>query len=395
MSCPTILPEIHELMPPMVALRQHLHAHPELSYEEFETSRLVAEKLRGWGYDVHHGLAGTEVVATLRKGRGSRTIGLRADMDALPIVETSGLPYASRHDGKMHSCGHDGHTAMLLAAGQCLAENVDFDGTVRLIFQPAEEGHVGARKMIEDGLFELFPCDAVFAMHNWPGLPVGKFGFLAGPFMACADTVTIRINGRGGHGAMPQDTVDPVVAAASLVMVLQTVVARNLPPLDMGVVGVGSIHGGNSSTVVPTYVELAVTIRALKETTRQLLLQRIEALAHAQAESFGATADVSVSPNAFPVLYNHPQETALARSVALEWLGEEGLVAGMQPMTCSEDFSFMLQACSGCYLIMGNGEGTEGGCLLHNPDYDFNDASLPYGASYWVKLVSAYLDPAY
>lgn len=390
MSCPTILPEIHELMPPMVALRQHLHAHPELSYEEFETSRLVAEKQRGWD----HGLAGTEVVATLRKGRGSRTIGLRADMDALPIVETSGLPYASRHDGKMHSCGHDGHTAMLLAAGQCLAENVDFDGTVRLIFQPAEEGHVGARKMIEDGLFELFPCDAVFAMHNWPGLPVGKFGFLVGPFMACADTVTIRINGRGGHGAMPQDTIDPVVAAASLVMVLQTVVARNLPPLDMGVVGVGSIHGGSSSTVVPTYVELAVTVQALKETTRQLLLQRIEALAHAQAESFGATADVSASSNAFPVLYNHPQETALARSVALEWLGEEGLVADMQPMTCSEDFSFMLQACSGCYLIIGNGEETEGGCLLHNPDYDFNDASLPYGASYWVKLVSAYLDPA-
>lgn len=363
MSCPTILPEIHELMPPMVALRQHLHAHPELSYEEFETSRLVAEKLRGWD----HGLAGTEVVATLRKGRGSRTIGLRADMDALPIVETSGLPYASRHDGKMHSCGHDWHTAMLLAAGQCLAENVDFNGTVRLIFRPAEEGHVGARKMIEDGLFELFPCDAVFAMHNWPGLPVGKFGFLVGPFMACADTVTIRINGRGGHGAMPQDTVDPVVAAASLVMVLQTVVARNLPPLDMGVVGVGSIHGGSSSTVVPTYVELAVTVRALKETTRQLLLQRIEALAHAQAESFGATADVSVSSNAFPVLYNHPQETTLARSVALEWLGEEGLVADMQPMTCSEDFSFMLQACSGCYLIMGNGEETEGGLPAAQP----------------------------
>ncbi|MCY1268786.1 Hippurate hydrolase [compost metagenome] len=394
MPSQTIPSGIRELMPSMVALRQHLHAHPELSYEEFETSRLVAEKLRGWGYDVHHGLAGTGVVASLAKGQGSRIIGLRADMDALPIMETSGLPYASRHDGKMHACGHDGHTAMLLAAGQCLAEKIDFDGTVRLIFQPAEEGHVGARKMIEDGLFELFPCDAVFAMHNWPGLPVGKFGFLPGPFMACADTVTIRINGRGGHGAMPQDTVDPVVTAAALVLVLQTVVARNLPPLDMGVVGVGSIHGGSSSTVVPTYVELAVTVRALKETTRQLLLQRIEALAHAQAEAFGATADVSVSPNAFPVLYNHPQETALARSVALEWLGEEGLVADMQPMTCSEDFSFMLQACPGCYLIMGNGEGAEGGCLLHNPAYDFNDASLPYGASYWVKLVSAFLDPA-
>ncbi|WP_372437169.1 M20 aminoacylase family protein [Pseudomonas chlororaphis subsp. aureofaciens] len=393
MPCQIILPEIRELMPSMVALRQRLHAHPELSYEEFETSHLVAEKLREWGYEVHHGLAGTGVVATLRKGHGIRTIGLRADMDALPITETSGLPYASRQDGKMHACGHDGHTAMLLAAGQCLAESIDFDGTVRLIFQPAEEGYVGAQKMIEEGLFELFPCDAVFAMHNWPGVPVGKFGFLSGPFMASADTVTIRINGRGGHGAMPQDTVDPVVAAASLVMVLQTVVARNLPPLDTGVVGVGTIHGGTASSVVPTHVELAVTVRALKETTRNLLLQRIEALAHAQAEAFGATADVSISSNAFPVLYNHPRETALARSVALEWLGEEGLVADMQPMTCSEDFSFMLQACPGSYLIMGNGEGADGGCLLHNSAYDFNDTGLPYGASYWVKLVSAFLDP--
>ncbi len=394
MSCQTILPEVRDLTPSMVALRQHLHAHPELSYEEFETSRLVAEKLRGWGYEVHRGLAGTGVVATLRKGRSGRVIGLRADMDALPIVEASGLPYASHHDGKMHACGHDGHTAMLLAAGQCLAQSIDFDGTVRLIFQPAEEGYLGAQKMVEEGLFQLFPCDAVFAMHNWPGLPVGRFGFLSGPFMASADTVTIRLNGRGGHGAMPQDTVDSVVAAASLIMVLQTVVARNMPPLDMGVVGVGSIHGGTSSTVVPTCVELAVTVRALKESTRRLLLQRIEALAHAQAEAFGATAEVSVSANAFPVLYNHPRETALARNVALEWLGENGLVADMQPMTCSEDFSFMLQACPGSYLIMGNGEGAEGGCLLHNPAYDFNDASLPYGASYWVKLVSAFLKPA-
>lgn len=394
MSCQTILPEVRDVTPAMVALRQHLHAHPELGYEEFETSRLVADKLRGWGYEVHHGLAGTGVVATLRKGRGGRVIGLRADMDALPIMEASGLPYASRHDGKMHACGHDGHTATLLAAGQCLAQSIDFDGTVRLIFQPAEEGYLGARKMVEEGLFQRFPCDAVFAMHNWPGLPVGKFGFLSGPFMASADTVTIRLNGRGGHGAMPQDTVDTVIAAASLIMVLQTVVARNMPPLDTGVVGVGSIHGGTSSTVVPASVELAVTVRALKESTRQLLLQRIEALAHAQAEAFGATADVSVSANAFPVLYNHPRETALAREVALEWLGEDGLVADMQPMTCSEDFSFMLQACPGSYLIMGNGEGAEGGCLLHNPAYDFNDASLPYGANYWVKLASAFLKPA-
>lgn len=389
----TILPEIRERMPAMVALRQHLHMHPELSYEEFETSRIVAEKLRNWGYEVHYGLAGTGVVGSLTKGNGDKVIGLRADMDALPIQETSGLSYASRHDGRMHACGHDGHTAMLLAAGQCLAEKTDFDGTVRLIFQPAEEGYVGARKMIEDGLFDLFPCDAVFALHNWPGLPVGKFGFLSGPFMACADTVTIRINGRGGHGGMPHETVDPIVAAAALVLALQTVVARNLPPLDMGVVGVGAIHGGTSSTVVPSAVELAVTVRALKESTRELLLQRITALAHAQAEAFGATADVSVSPNAFPVLYNHPQETALARSVALQWLGEDGLVADMEPMTCSEDFSFMLQACPGCYLIMGNGEGAEGGYSLHNSAYDFNDTALPYGASYWVKLVSTFLDP--
>ncbi|AVU37485.1 MULTISPECIES: M20 aminoacylase family protein [Serratia] len=394
MSFHTILPEVHELMPPMVALRQHLHAHPELSEEEFDTSRLVADKLRDWGYDVHHGLAGTGVVASLRKGQSQRIVGLRADMDALPIVETSGLPYASRHSGKMHACGHDGHTAMLLAAGQCLAQSIDFDGTVRLIFQPAEEGFLGAKRMVEDGLFQRFPCDAVFALHNWPGLPVGCFGFLPGAFMASADTVTIRINGRGGHGAMPHETADPVVAAASLVMALQTVVARNLPPLDTGVVGIGSIHGGSSSTVVPTCVELAITVRALKETTRHLLLQRIEALAHAQAAAFGTTAEVSVDANAYPVLYNHPEETDLARSVALSWLGEDGVLPDMQPMTCSEDFSFMLQACPGSYLIMGNGQGTEGGCPLHNPAYDFNDAALPYGASYWVRLVSTFLKPA-
>lgn len=212
--------------------------------------------------------------------------------------------------------------------------------------------------------------------------------------MASADTVTIRINGRGGHGAMPHETADPVVAAASLVMALQTVVARNLPPLDTGVVGIGSIHGGSSSTVVPTCVELAITVRALKETTRHLLLQRIEALAHAQAAAFGTTAEVSVDANAYPVLYNHPEETDLARSVALSWLGEDGVLPDMQPMTCSEDFSFMLQACHGSYLIMGNGQGTEGGCPLHNPAYDFNDAALPYGASYWVRLVSTFLKPA-
>ncbi len=383
-----VLPGIRAIEAEMVALRHRIHAHPELGFEEFVTSDLVAECLQAWGYAVHCGLGGTGVVGTLRHGEG-RALGLRADMDALPIQEATGLPYASKLDGKMHACGHDGHTATLLAAARYLAEHKPFKGTLHLIFQPAEEGMGGAREMLNDGLFERFPCDAVFALHNMPGHPVGKFGFLPGPFMASSDTVTIRVNGRGGHGAVPHKAIDPVVVCASMVMALQSVVARNVNPLDMAIVTVGAIQAGKAPNVIPDSAEMRLSVRALKAEVRDLLQTRITALAHAQAESFGARAEVDYDRR-YPVLVNHSAETELAREVAREWLGEEGLIDNMVPLTGSEDFAFLLEQRPGCYLIIGNGDG-EGGCMVHNPGYDFNDACLPLGATYWVKLAERFL----
>lgn len=383
-----VLPGIRVIEAEMVALRHRIHSHPELGFEEFVTSDLVAECLQAWGYAVHRGLGGTGVVGTLRNGEG-RALGLRADMDALPIQEATGLPYASKLDGKMHACGHDGHTATLLTAARYLAEHKPFKGTLHLIFQPAEEGMGGAREMMNDGLFTLFPCDAVFALHNMPGHPVGKFGFLSGPFMASSDTVTIRVSGRGGHGAMPHKAIDPVVVCASMVMALQSVVARNVNPLDMAIVTVGAIQAGNAPNVIPDTAEMRLSVRALKAEVRDLLQTRITALAHAQAESFGARAEVDYNRR-YPVLVNHPAETELAREVARQWLGDESLIDNMVPLTGSEDFAFLLERRPGCYLIIGNGDG-EGGCMVHNPGYDFNDACLPLGATYWVKLAERYL----
>ncbi|WP_024302261.1 M20 aminoacylase family protein [Pseudogulbenkiania sp. MAI-1] len=384
-----VLPGIRAIEQEMIVLRRQIHAHPELGFEEFATSDLVTECLTAWGYEVHRGLGGTGVVATLRHGTGGKRLGLRADMDALPIVEATGLPYASRHHGKMHACGHDGHTATLLAAARYLADTRCFNGTLNLIFQPAEEGLAGAKKMLEDGLFQRFPCDAVFAMHNMPGFPTGRFGFLPGAFMASSDTVVIRIFGNGGHGAMPHKAVDPVVVCAALTMALQSVVARNVPPLEMAIVTVGAILAGQAPNVIPDSAEMRLSVRSLHPEVRDLLQQRITTLAQAQAESFGARAEVDYR-RGYPVLVNSPEETALARDVAHDWLGEAGLIEHMVPLTGSEDFAFLLQQCPGCYLIIGNGDG-EGGCMVHNPGYDFNDACLPLGASYWVKLAERFL----
>lgn len=391
MTHPSVLPGIQAIEDEMIALRQHLHAHPELSFEEFATSDLIAAKLQEWGYEVHRGLAGTGVVGRLQRGSGQKVIGLRADMDALPITEQTGLPYASTHKGKMHACGHDGHSAMLLAAAKYLAQHPAFEGTLTLIFQPAEEGDGGARRMLEDGLFERFPCDAVFAMHNMPGLPVGKFGFRSGPFMASTDTVTIRIHGVGGHGAMPHKAIDPVLVGAAIVMALQSVVARNIDPLDCAVVSVGAFHAGIAANVIPEHAELQLSVRALTLAVRDQLIERITALAQAQAASFGATVQVLVDEaQRFPPLVNHEQPTAFARQVALDWLGSEGVIGETAPLTGSEDFAVMLQHCPGSYLLIGNGDG-EGGCMVHNPGYDFNDDCLALGASYWVRLVEAFL----
>ena len=390
-----VLPAIRDSADDMVRLRRDIHAHPELAFEEFRTADLVAENLARWGYSVHRGLGGTGVVASLKRGTSARAIGIRADMDALPIQEDTGLPYASRNDGKMHACGHDGHTAILLSAARVIAQAQDFDGTVHLIFQPAEEGLGGGRHMVEDGLFEKFPCDQIFALHNMPGFPVGKFGFLGGSFMASSDSVTVTVQGQGGHGSAPHQAADPVVAAAYIVVALQTIVARNNDPRDMAVVSVGAIHGGNAPNVIPDSVQMRLTVRAYRPEVRQMLRERITALVQAQAVTLGVQAQVDYHWR-YPALINDPAATELARSVAAEWLGEDALIQGMQPLTGSEDFSFMLEKIPGCYLIVGNGEGghhSTGGCMVHNPGYDFNDAILPIASSYWVQLVRRFLAP--
>ncbi|CAN7306128.1 M20 family metallopeptidase [Rhizobium sp. LjRoot30] len=370
----------------IVALRHDLHRHPELAFREVRTSQIVASGLSSWGYEVTTGLAGTGIVATLRRGNGTKTIGIRADMDALPIEEATGLDYASGNPGVMHACGHDGHTAILLAAARYLAESGDFSGTLRLIFQPAEEIGAGARKMIAERLFEKFPVDAVFGLHNWPGVPTGQFGFVAGPAMASVDQAFIRIVGKGGHGAEPHRAVDPVLASASFITALQSVVSRNVDPQDMAVATVGSIHAGSASNVIPESVELKLTTRAFREDVRKQLEQRIPALARAQAESFGATAEVDYRPG-FPALVNHAAETEFARKVAVETFGSATVEKEFRPRTASEDFAYMLEANPGSYLFVGNGDSAS----LHSAHYDFNDAIIAPAARYWVRLAETFL----
>jgi hippurate hydrolase len=376
----------------MVAIRHEIHQNPELAYQEHATSDLVAERLQRWGYEVHRGLGGTGVVGTIRAGTSTRRIGLRADMDALPIAETSGKPWASKVFGKMHACGHDGHTAMLLSAARHLSATRNFDGILHLVFQPAEEGLAGARKMLEDGFLDLFPCDAMFGMHNGPGKPAGKFQAIPGFALASSDTCIIRVRGKGGHGAMPHVAVDPIVAASSIVMSLQTIVSRNVPPLQMGIVTVGAFLAGDAPNVIPGSAELRLTVRAFRPDVRDLLEQRITEIARTQASVYGATAEVEYQRR-YPVLHNHAQETAFCQQVVRDWLGEDGLLPDTDPITGSEDFAFFLEKVPGCYVFIGNGEGEEGGCMVHNPGYDFNDRVLSTGASYWVRLAEAWLAP--
>ena len=374
-----------------IQLRRDIHQHPELAFEEHRTSDLVAAKLESWGYAVHRGLGGTGVVGTLTRGSGKRRLGLRADMDALPIQEATGVAWASSKAGLMHACGHDGHTAMLLAAAKALASDATFDGTLNLIFQPAEEGGGGAVRMMADGLFERHPCDAVFAMHNMPGVPQGHFVFRDGAAMASSDYVTIRVHGTGGHGAMPHRAADPLVAAASIVMALQTIVARNVDPLHTAVVTVGALHAGQANNVIPALATLELSVRALDPDVRRLLEQRIKALVVAQAESFGVTAEVDWRPG-YCVLVNTVAETNFARQVAVDLVGAEHVTLHGPALTGSEDFAFMLEKIPGSYLLIGNGDGdSAGACMVHNPGYDFNDDNIATGAAYWVALVERYL----
>ena len=380
-----MLQALQPLAAEFVALRRDLHRHPELGLKEFRTSDLVAERLSAWGYSVHRGLAGTGLVAQLVRGTGTKRLGLRADMDALPILEENTFAHASCHEGVMHACGHDGHTAMLLAAAKHIAQSVAFSGTLNLIFQPAEEHPGGAKIMIEEGLFDRFPCDLIFAMHNMPGHPAGHLVFREGAAMASSDDVSITITGQGGHGAMPHKAQDVVVAASAIVMALQTVVSRNVDPLQTAVVTVGAFHAGQANNVLPTSARLELSVRALDRDVRDLLEQRIRALVTAQAESFGVQAHVDYRRD-YPVLVNTPAETEVARQVGLALLGPEQVTLQGDALTGSEDFASMLEHCPGSYVLIGNGEG-EGSCMVHNPGYDFNDAILPTGAAFWSLLV--------
>jgi hippurate hydrolase len=396
MNAPLPLPALAEIRAhedEMVDIRRQIHANPELAYEEHSTADLVAERLTRWGYEVRRGLAGTGVVGTLRAGTSQRHIGLRADMDALPIRETSGKAWASKVFGKMHACGHDGHTAMLLAAARHLAATRNFDGVLHLVFQPAEEGQAGARRMLEEGFLDLFPCEAMFGMHNMPGRPEGKIMALPGFAMASSDSAVITVRGKGGHGAMPQTTVDAVVVAASIVMALQTVVSRNVPPLQMGVVTVGALLAGDAPNVIPGEAELRLSIRAFRPDVRDLLQRRVTEIAQTQAAVYGATAEVNYQRR-YPVLHNDPAQTEFCKQVVRDWLGPDGLIEDIEPVTGSEDFAFFLEKVPGCYVFIGNGEGSEGGCMVHNPGYDFNDRVLPTGASYWVRVAESYLKRA-
>lgn len=377
-----------------VEFRRDLHRHPELGFEERRTSGLVAERLESWGYEVERGVGGTGVAARLRRGSGNRSLGLRADMDALPIQEAGQGPWASQTPGVMHACGHDGHTAMLLSAAKRLATEGGFSGTLNLFFQPAEEvggARSGAARMIEDGLFDKYAVDAVFAMHVAPGLPQGVLMFRDGPMMAASDRAAITLTGAGGHGAMPHLATDPVVAAASLVMALQTVVSRNIDPQLTAVVSVGVLEAGAANNVIPNSARMELSIRALDAAVRDRLQERICALAEDQARSFGAKADV-VYERGYPPLFNAAAETDFARQTAIELLGAERVVAQGPSFTGSEDFAFMLEKRPGSYILIGNGApGTPGACMVHNPSFDFDDANVAAGSQYWTRLARRYL----
>ncbi|WP_405236414.1 M20 aminoacylase family protein [Lentisalinibacter orientalis] len=387
-----LLDRIRERQQALTAWRHHIHAHPELAYEEKATSDFVAEKLAAFGLEVHRGLGVTGVVGTLRAGNSDRAIGLRADMDALPIQELNEFEHRSRHPGLMHACGHDGHTTMLLGAAEHLAANPDFDGVVHFIFQPAEEGRAGAKAMIEDGLFDLFPVESVYGMHNWPGLPVGEFAVRVGPQMAASDKFEITVRGRGGHAAMPHQTIDPVVTAAHIITALQSLASRNTEPTDSVVVSVTVLRGGETFNVIPDEVVLKGTARTLTPESRDRIERDIARVAAGVAAGFGATAETTYH-RTYPPTVNTPDEAEIAARAAAAVAGAGNVHRDLPPTMGGEDFAFMLEEKPGCYLWLGNGPG-EGGCMLHNARYDFNDEALPIGVAYWVSLVGELLGRA-
>lgn len=380
-------------LPQMTEWRRHIHAHPETAFEEVGTAAYVVERLRSFGVDsIVEGIAKTGVVAAIhgRLGQSTRAIGLRADLDALDMQESSGVPWASRHAGKHHACGHDGHTTMLLGAARHLTSTRNFDGTVYLIFQPAEENEGGGRVMVEEGLFERFPMEAVFGMHNIPGIEAGRIAVKPGPMMASYDIFEITLTGRGAHGAMPQQSIDPITIGAELVQKLQTIVSRNLDPHDPAVVSVTKFHSGTAWNIIPNEAVIGGTVRAFSETVQTKIEQRIRQLCEGTAASHGATISVRYERR-YPPVVNHVEPSALCLKVAESLVGTDRVIRDPKPAMGSEDFAWMLRARPGCYVWIGNGTGTEGGCTVHNPGYDFNDAILPIGAAYWVRLTETAL----
>ena len=383
----------------IVAIRRDIHAHPELCFEENRTADLVATKLTEWGIPIHRGLGKTGVVGIIKGGDSGRAIGLRADMDALPLQEFNTFDHASRHHGKMHACGHDGHTAMLLAAAQHLAKHRNFDGTVYVIFQPAEEGGGGAREMIRDDLFKEFPMQAVFGMHNWPGPKVGSFAVSPGPVMASSNEFKITIHGKGSHAALPHNGIDPVPIAAQLVTAFQTIITRNKKPVDAGVISVTMIHAGEATNVVPDSCELQGTVRTFTVEVLDMIEQRMREISQGICAAMGAKCDFEFVRN-YPPTVNHPAEAEFMREVMAEMVGADN-VSPQEPTMGAEDFAYMLQACPGAYAFIANGDGVHremghgaGPCTLHNPSYDFNDDLIPLGGSLWVRLVEKWFAQA-
>ena len=383
----------------ITALRREIHAHPELRYDEHRTSELVARKLTEWGIEVHRGLGKTGVVGVVRNGSSRRAIGLRADMDALPMTELNRFAHASRIAGRMHACGHDGHTAMLLAAAKHLSKHRNFDGTVYLVFQPAEEGGAGAREMMRDGLFERFPMQAIFGMHNWPGLKPGQLAMRTGPMLASSNEFRITLRGRGTHAALPHLGIDPIPVACQLVQAFQTIVSRNRNPIDAALISVTMLHAGEATNVVPDSAEIRGTVRTFRPETLDMVEQRMRETTEHTASAFGATAEFHFHRN-YPSLINHAAETRFCETVAAEVVGADN-VFEFEPTMGSEDFAFFLEKMPGSYLVIGNGGGDHraaghglGPCVLHGPNYDFNDEVIPIGASFWVRAAERWFDQA-
>ncbi|MEO7853485.1 MAG: M20 aminoacylase family protein [Rubrivivax sp.] len=383
----------------ITALRRDIHAHPELCFQEVRTADVIAKALTDWGIEVHRGLGTTGVVGIVSNGNSKRAVGLRADIDALPMTEHNKFAHASTHPGRMHACGHDGHTAMLLAAARHLSKHRNFNGTVYLIFQPAEEGGGGAREMMKDGLFEKFPMEAIFGAHNWPGMKVGQFALKAGPVFASSNEFKIIVRGKGSHAALPHNGIDPVPVACQMVQAFQTIVTRNKRPIETAVISVTMIHAGEATNVVPDFCEIQGTVRTFTTEVLDLIERRMKIIADNTCAAFEAGCEFEFKRN-YPSTVNHAAETEFARELLGEVVGADNVLE-FEPTMGSEDFSYFLEKKPGCYFLIGNGDGAhrEGGhglgpCMLHNPSYDFNDDLIPLGATAWVRMAEKWLGAA-